>query len=41
MAADLVSRACIRDRISKGSKQPVILHAENSIVRQATTQETG
>ena len=29
IAADLVSRACIRERISKGRKQPLILHADN------------
>ncbi len=29
IAADLVSRACIRERISKGRQQPLILHADN------------
>ena len=28
-AADLVSRACLRERISKGRKQPLVLHADN------------
>jgi transposase InsO family protein len=27
-AADLVSSACIRERISKGRNQPLILHAD-------------
>jgi transposase len=29
IAADLVSRACMRERISKGRKQPLVLHADN------------
>ncbi len=29
IAADLVSRACLRERISKIRKQPLILHADN------------
>lgn len=29
IAAELVSRACLRERISKGRKQPLILHADN------------
>ena len=29
VAADLVSRACLRERISKGRQQPLILHADN------------
>jgi putative transposase len=29
IAADLVSRACLRERISKSRKQPLILHADN------------
>jgi hypothetical protein len=29
IAADLVSRACIRERISKGRKQRLVLHADN------------
>jgi putative transposase len=29
IAAELVSRACLRERISKGRRQPLILHADN------------
>jgi transposase InsO family protein len=29
LAARLISRACLRERISKGRKQPLILHADN------------
>jgi transposase InsO family protein len=29
IAADLVSRACLRERISKGRPQPLILHTDN------------
>ena len=29
IAADLVSRACLRERISKGRPQPLVLHADN------------
>ncbi len=29
IAAELVSRACLRERISKGRKQPLVLHADN------------
>ena len=29
IAADLVSRACLRERISKGRRQRLILHADN------------
>jgi putative transposase len=29
IAADLVSRACLRERISKGRPNPLILHADN------------
>ncbi len=29
IAADLISRACMRERISKGRSQPLILHADN------------
>ena len=29
IAADLVSRACLRERISKGRRQLLILHADN------------
>jgi transposase InsO family protein len=39
IAADLVGRACIRERISKGRKQPLILHAENGNAMRAATLE--
>ena len=29
IAADLVSWACLRERISKSRQQPLILHADN------------
>ncbi|WP_254939571.1 hypothetical protein [Cyanobium sp. Morenito 9A2] len=29
IAADLVSRACLRERINKSRPQPLILHADN------------
>jgi hypothetical protein len=29
IAADLVGRACLRERIGKGRRQPLILHADN------------
>ena len=29
IAADLVSRPCLRERISKGRKHPLVLHADN------------
>ena len=29
IAADLVGRACLRERISKRRRQPLILHADN------------
>jgi hypothetical protein len=39
IAADLVSRACLRKRISKGRKQPLILHADNCNAMCAATLE--
>ena len=39
IAADLVSRACIRERISKRRKQPLILHADNGNAMRAATLE--
>ena len=39
IAADLVSRACMRERISKGRKQPLILHADNGNAMRAATLE--
>jgi len=40
IAADLVSRACLRERISKGRRQPLILHADNGNAMRATTLES-
>ncbi len=40
IAADLVSRACIRERISKGRKQPLILHADNGNAMRAAMLES-
>ena len=40
IAADLVSRACMRERISKGRKQPLILHADNGNAMRAATLES-
>ena len=37
IAADLVSRACIRERISKGRKKPLVLHADNGNAMRAAT----
>jgi transposase InsO family protein len=39
IAADLVSRACLRERISKGRRQPLILHADNGNAMRAATLE--
>ena len=40
IAAGLVSRACLRQRISKGRKQPLILHADNGNAVRAGTLES-
>jgi len=40
IAADLVSRACLRERISKGRKQPLVLHADNGNAMRAATLES-
>ena len=40
MASDLVSRACLRERISKGRLQPLILHADNGNAMRAATLES-
>ncbi|WP_296368479.1 DDE-type integrase/transposase/recombinase [Vulcanococcus sp. Clear-D1] len=40
IAADLVGRACLRERISKGRKQPLVLHADNGNAMRAATLET-
>ncbi len=37
IAADLVSRACLRERVSKGRKQPLILDADNANAMRAAT----
>ena len=39
IASDLVSRACLRERISKGRRQPLILHADNGNAMRAATLE--
>ncbi len=39
IAADLVGRACIRERISKGRKKSLVLHADNSNAMRAATLE--
>ena len=39
IAADLDSRACLRERISKGRPQPLILHADNGNAMRAATLE--
>jgi len=40
IAADLVSRDCLRERISKERKQPLILHADDGNVMRAATLES-
>jgi putative transposase len=40
IAADLVSRACLRERISKGRPNPLILHADNGNAMRAATLES-
>jgi hypothetical protein len=40
IAADLVGRACIRERIIKGRKQPLILHPDNGNAMRAVTLES-
>lgn len=40
IAADLVSRACLKERISKGSRKPLILHADNGNAMRAATLES-
>ncbi len=40
IATDLVSRACLKERISKGWKQPLLLHADNSNAMRAATLES-
>jgi transposase InsO family protein len=40
IAADLVSRACLRERISRRRRQTLILHADNGNAMRAATLET-
>jgi len=40
IAADLVSRVCLRERISKGCRQPLILHADNGNAMRSATLES-
>jgi hypothetical protein len=35
IATDLVSRACLRERVSKGRRQPLFLHADNGNAMRA------
>ena len=37
IAADLVSRACLRERIGKGRNQPLVLHTDNGNAMRAAT----
>lgn len=38
--ADVVSRACLRERISRAQSQPLILHADNGNAMRAATLES-
>jgi len=40
IAADLVSRACLRERTSKGRAKPLIFHADNGNPMRAATLES-
>ena len=40
IAAELVSRARLRERISKGRRQPLILYVDNGNAMRAVTLET-
>jgi transposase InsO family protein len=40
IAANLVSLVCLRERISKRSRQPLILHADNGTAMRAATLES-
>ncbi len=40
IVADLVGRACLRERITKDRRQPLILHADNGNAMRAATLET-
>ena len=39
LAAQLVSRACLKERINSSRKQPLILHADNGSSMRAATLE--
>ena len=39
IAAELVSRACLRERVSRRRRQPLILHADNGNAMRAATLE--
>ena len=39
VAADLMSRACLRERICKGRKKPLVLHADKGNAISAATLE--
>ena len=39
LAANLVGRACLRERITRRRKQPLILHADNGNAMRAATLE--
>jgi len=41
IAADLVSRACLRECISKGRRQPLVLLADNGNAMRADTRSAG
>jgi len=40
IAAVLVGRACLRERIRKSRRQPLILHADNGNAMRAATLES-
>jgi putative transposase len=40
IAADLISRACLRERIHRRRHQPLILHADNGNAKRAATLES-
>ncbi len=40
IAADLANRACLRERISKRRKQPLIIHGDDGNAMRAATLES-
>ena len=40
IAVDLVSRACLRERLTKSRSQPLILHSDNGNAMRAATLES-